>query len=378
MHYSSEKKIILVANSIRYLNNFQLDLIKALHHEKYQIITIANGEMKKQHKLMGLVRHYDWPVSPVGMNVFYEQTSLWKLFKIIKNERPVALLCFTAKGNIYGNIAARLAKVPSISNISGLGSAFISGGIKKLILLTLYKVALIRTAYVFFQNDEDQILFSNYIGMSESRILPGSGVNTDVFIPQKRNNRNSKFIFLFVGRLIKDKGIIEYADAANIVQAKGLDAKFLVLGEKKPDNPSALSNEEFEEYILNRELEYIGTTDDVVKVINDVDCVVLPSYREGTPKSLLEAMSCGKPILTTNVPGCSRTVDHGKNGFLCDVKSPASLAAQMEKFLNLSHDEIIGMGNQSRKKALHDFDVNIVINEYLSAINKVTEIKSLT
>ena len=140
-----------------------------------------------------------------------------------------------------------------------------------MILLTLYKVALIRTAYVFSKY-EDQTLFSNYIGMSESRILPGSGVNTDVFIPQKRNNRNSKFIFLFVGRLIKDKGIIEYADAANIVQAKGLDAKFLVLGEKKPDNPSALSNEEFEEYILNRE-QYIGTTDDVVKVINDVDCV---------------------------------------------------------------------------------------------------------
>lgn len=371
MNNSHRKKVLLVANNINYLSNFHFDLIRALKKSQYDIVTVAAGKMDRHDGLFDLVKHHDWPVSPTGMNIISEHGSLLMLYRIIKSEKPLCVLTFTAKGNIYGNLAARLANVAAISNISGLGSAFLAGGIKKTLLLVLYKFSLSRTSHVFFQNQYDRDYFSKFIIVNKSSILPGSGVNTKTFSPKKVQNAERKFSFLFVGRLIKDKGIIEYSDAAKAISDKGIDASFLVLGDSKPDNPSALTNDEFDKYIQDREIEYIGTTRDVANIINEVDCVVLPSYREGTPKSLLEAMSCGKPILTTNAPGCSRTVDHGINGLLCEVKSAKSLALQMERLLMMPDQEILEMGRQSRIKALREFDVNIVISEYIDKIRKV-------
>ncbi|WP_249291442.1 glycosyltransferase [Campylobacter curvus] len=205
------------------------------------------------------------------------------------------------------------------------------------------------------------------IDETKSDLLPGSGVDTDKFSPVK-NSKNTKFIFLFIARLIKDKGICELIEAVQILSKNRDDFSLYLLGETGVKNKTAISKDELEIWLKNDFINYLGKSDDVRDTICGSDCVVLPSYREGTPRSLLEAASMAKPIVTTNVTGCKEVVDDGINGLLCEVKNAKDLAQKMEKMLNLSDEERRRMGTSGREKMIKRFDEKIVISKYLEII----------
>jgi glycosyltransferase involved in cell wall biosynthesis len=225
---------------------------------------------------------------------------------------------------------------------------------------------------VFFQNPDDLTLFvdNKLIKPSVTDILPGSGIDLNHFKPSDFY-RNKKFTFLLVSRLITDKGILEYIEAIKQLKSDGVDARFQLLGAKDPYHKRGISLEIIDEWISSNTVEYLGTTRDVREFIKLADCVVLPSYREGTPRTLLEAASIAKPIITTDVPGCHHVVSDHYNGLLCKLKDSADLAQKMKAMMSLDDETLKTMGTNGRKKVENEFDESIVINKYLGAIRSV-------
>ena len=234
----------------------------------------------------------------------------------------------------------------------------------------LYKIALGFNSKVFFQNKSDQRLFleNGLVAERITDLLPGSGVDLDKFIPVEKSIINNKIIFLLIARLLKDKGLLEYIEAIKIIKDRYDNVEFQILGAVDSLNRTAINKEELQSWIDDKLVGYLGTADAVEKVISQCDCVLLPSYREGTPRSLLEACAMEKPIIATDVAGCRDIVDDGINGFLCKVKSPEDLADKIELMLNLSDNERLLMGKAGRKKIREQFDEKIVINRYLASI----------
>ncbi|MDZ7817311.1 MAG: glycosyltransferase [Aliarcobacter sp.] len=206
---------------------------------------------------------------------------------------------------------------------------------------------------------------------NQTDLLPGSGINTELYKPLEVEIENKHFTFLMLARLVKDKGIIEYIEAIKIIKEKYPNIVFKLLGSLYSGNPTAVSENELNSWIKEGLINYLGHSDDVKYEILKVDCVVLPSYREGLSRVLLEAGSLAKPIITTNTPGCKDVVEDGRNGFLCEVKNSEDLALKMEKMINLSSEERINMGKEGREKMIKEFDESIVINKYLETIKEI-------
>jgi glycosyltransferase involved in cell wall biosynthesis len=280
------------------------------------------------------------------------------------------VLNFTIKPNIYSSIVSGLLNIKSVSNITGLGTIFIKQSPITKMVKILYKFALSYNSKVFFQNKSDQRYFleNDLVAEGITDLLPGSGVDLNKFIPLEKSIINNKIIFLLIARLLKDKGLLEYIEAIRIVKDRYDNVEFQILGAVDSLNRTAITNEELQSWIDDKLVSYLGTTDAVEKVISQCDCVLLPSYREGTPRSLLEACAMEKPIIATDVAGCRDIVDDGINGFLCKVKSSEDLADKIELMLNLSDNERLLMGKAGRKKVLEQFDENTVINKYLASI----------
>jgi glycosyltransferase involved in cell wall biosynthesis len=181
----------------------------------------------------------------------------------------------------------------------------------------------------------------------------------------------SIFKFLLIARIIRDKGVFEYIEAAKILQEKFNDIEFLVIGETEVNNRTSMTKKEILKFDHDRVIQYLGKTDNIIEQLAKVDCVVLPSYREGSPRSLMEASSMGVPVIATNVPGCKDIVDHNVTGLLCKVRDSADLANKMEIMVNLSEVDRKKMGDKARAKMINEYDESIVINRYLSAINTI-------
>ena len=214
--------------------------------------------------------------------------------------------------------------------------------------------------------------FEKLVKKAETDILPGSGVDTERFKPTEANIRKvNELHFLFIARLIKDKGLVEYVDAARMVKAKYPEAKFAVLGTFYLGNPTAISHDVMEAWEDEGVIEYLGSSEKVERVIAKYDCVVLPSYREGLSRVLLEASSMAKPIITTNVPGCKCVVDHGVNGYLCNAQDADSLAEEMERMILLTDDPRMEMGKKGRERVLAEFDEKFMIEKYREAIDSI-------
>jgi glycosyltransferase involved in cell wall biosynthesis len=211
-----------------------------------------------------------------------------------------------------------------------------------------------------------------------THVLPGSGVDIQHFSPRNLSEEraDNSFRFLLVARLLYDKGIIEYVQAIRLLKARGIKANFRLLGKIDPDKGLGVSQEQVASWVAEGLLEYCGEVDNVIPFIEQADCVLLPSYREGTPRTLLEAASLGKPIITTDVPGCRETVIHGHNGYLCKVKNPESLAESMQTMASLAPDILRQMSQNSRELAVNKFDQRIVISKYQAAIAQLTGEKS--
>jgi glycosyltransferase involved in cell wall biosynthesis len=288
---------------------------------------------------------------------------------IFKRLKPDVFLGYTAKPNIYGTVAAKIFGVKVISNIAGLGSNFITRSYTSYIIKILYSYAIKLSDLVLFQNKDDLNAFINMRLLRHKRYdcLPGSGVDLNKFAYSKMTEFKN-INFLFIGRLLKDKGIYEFIEASCLVKKNYNNVTFQILGSCDSDNPTSISSNELMRLINNTAIEYLGHQDDVIPIMKNSTCVVLPSYREGTPKSLLEAAAIGRPIITTNAVGCKEVVDNGKNGYLCKVSNVSSLFDAMEKFINLSFTSMTKMGEEGRHKIVNKFDEKTVHKRYLAAI----------
>ena len=300
---------------------------------------------------------------------------IYNLRRALKKIKPDVCLTFSIRPAIWGNLITRELKIPTITNITGVGPLFISKNIVYRTARTLYRNALSKTKKVFFQNYDDMNLFieRKFVKSSIAERIPGSGIDYKKFSPIILKEKDSNiFIFLFVGRLIKDKGIFEYINAAKIIRKKFPNAIFNVMGPFWTQNlkKNTITHTQLQNWIDEGVIDYLGEKKDVRKFIAEADCIVLPSYREGTSNTLLEAASMEKPAITTNTTGCKEIVSDNETGFLCHVKDELDLADKMEKMILLPAEERKEMGTRARQKIIKEYDKQIVIQAYLRAIKE--------
>lgn len=368
----SNPKVMIVANTAWNLVNFRSGLIRAFISGGFEVVAVAS-EDKYSSKLPELGCSYiPLPMSNRGTQFSHDLILLGRFYRLIRHERPDVYLGFTIKPNIYGALVASALRVPIINNITGLGAVFIKGGWLERLVRWLYKFSLLRAAKVFFQNDEDRLFFisNGLVGEGNSARLPGSGVDLRRFRPVALPGRSS-VRFLMVARILWDKGVGEFIEAARLLRRRGVRAEFYLLGSLGAQNPSAVSLDEVGKWVDEGVINYLGESDDVRAHVAKVDCVVLPSYREGTPRVLLEAAAMARPVVTTDSVGCRDVVDDGINGYLCRSKDAVDLADKLEQVASLSKTERKVMGNCGRKKVEREFDEQIVIRKYLEEIHRV-------
>ncbi len=365
-------RIAIVINTSWNIYNFRMSLIKALLAEGHEVVAIAPKDAYSARLEEAGCRFVAVQMEQ-GTNPFTDLQLIWRLYKTYRQVQPHVVLHYTIKPNIYGSVAAHWAGIPAINNVSGLGTVFITRDYVSSIALQLYKFSFRYPAKVFFQNQDDRALFqrNNLVQADKTEVLPGSGINLKEFVPAAAFKRHTPFTFLMVARVLYDKGIAEFVQASKLVQAQYPEVKCQLLGKVDEQSRSGVKQYQLEEWLATGVIEYLGTTDDVAAVIQNADCVVLPSYREGTPRTLLEAAAMAKPLIATNVPGCREVVQHGINGYLCHVRNAHDLAGKMLQMLQLNDEDLKGMGQASRELAVTRFDDRIVIRQYLQAIDAV-------
>jgi glycosyltransferase involved in cell wall biosynthesis len=363
-------RVAIVLNTSWNIYNFRRGLAQTLLNAGHQVIAIAPEDKYSSYLQEMGCEFYPVRLENKGSNPLKDLGYMYQLYKIYKKAKPDVILQFTIKPNIYGTLAALPLGKLVINNVCGLGTVFLRNNLTAKVAKVLYKLSFRFPRRVFFQNEDDLNLFleQNLIREKITDLLPGSGIPLDKFKPQGEFKRNSPFTFLVIARLLYDKGIREYIDSIKILQAKGIKARFQLLGYLDDSKNLGITQKQLNEWVNQGLVEYLGTTENVAELIAQADCVVLPSYREGTPRSLLEAAGMGKPIVTTNIAGCRQTVNDGENGFLCEVRNAQDLADKMEKIFYLSDNELIAMGQASRLKAEQEFDEQIVIQKYLAII----------
>lgn len=366
------RKIVISLNTSWNIYNFRLNLAKSLKDSGYQVIFVAPYDQYSE-KLKQEFEYHDLYINNKGTHPKQDLKTLIEFYKLYQKIKPDIVLSYTIKPIIYGNIACRFLGIKTINNISGLGTVFIKQGLITKIVKLLYRYSLQKSSKVFFQNSDDRDLFieNRLVKLNKCDLLPGSGIDINKFTPVWTQKKDGTFIFLLIARMLWDKGVGEYVEAAKIIKQIYPYVTFQLLGSLDAVNKTAITQEQMKSWTDDGLVEYLGLTDDVKMFISDADCIVLPSYREGTPRSLLESASMAKPIITTNVPGCREVVDNGINGYLCNVKDPEDLAHKMEKMLNLSPQEKMKMGTEGRQKIVREFDEKIVISKYLNAIKEI-------
>jgi len=367
----SNLNIAIVVNTSWNIFNFRINLLDYLKTKGFKVTLIAPKDDYSEKLINRGFEFIEIKMNNKGVNPIEDLGLTYQLYKIFKENSFDLALLYTIKPNIYGNIAAKLASVPTISTITGLGTVFLNERLSSKIARQLYKHSLKYSKKVFFQNRDDMNMFINKNLVSNKLIdyIPGSGIDTEKFKPSDKKNDNSKFKFLMVARLVKDKGLIEYLEASELLKSRYSESvEFCLLGEFYEGNPTAISREELDVWIKKGVITYLGSSDNVKAVMEEHNCIVLPSYREGLSRVLLEGASMEKPIVTTNVPGCKDVVDNGVNGFICEPYNSISLSDAMEKMLNLINEDLVDMGNKSRCKVIEKFSSDIVVKKYLDII----------
>jgi len=373
-------KIAVLSNTSWYLYNFRLNLMLALKAAGHEIFAIGPEDEYVEKIEQAGIQHIAFNVSGDGTNPFTELKTLVQLHNNLKKLNIELIFSNTPKGNIYSNLAALPSRIPVVPNVSGLGRTFIKPNLITILVKLLYRFSFRANRRIFFQNNDDKSLFEklSLIKAGQAMLLPGSGVDLQRFTPQNGSpNKSDKFTFILIARLLWDKGVAEYVGAAKIIQQENKNCRFLLLGQLDVANPAAISKEEVQQWQENGTVEYLGKTDNVIPFLADSDCVVLPSYREGTPRSLLEAAAMAKPIVTTNTVGCKNVVDDGVTGLLCEVKNTHDLAEKMTRIVQLSEEKRVQMGQAGRVKMEQEFDEQLVIQKYFDVINELFSLNTI-
>lgn len=362
-------KIAIVLNTSWNIYNFRKGLVEALLENGHKVVTIAPHDKYSDLLTQMGCEHFNVRMDSRGVNPIKDLLLILELYLKYKRAKPDVILHYTIKPNIYGTIAASILGIPVINNVCGLGTTFLDKNFASRVAILLYRFAFKFPRKIFFQNQDDMVLFRRKKIVKEEicDVLPGSGIDLRKFAPMSKNT-NEKFTFLLISRLIYDKGVIEYIEAVKRLKEKGVDAKFQILGSIDEKHRRGIPRKIVNGWLSEGIVDYLGTTGDVRHAISNSDCVVLPSYREGTPRTLLEAASMQKPLIATNVPGCNNVVKDNYNGFLCRLKDSNDLAEKMEKLLQLPDEQIRVFGHNSRKEVEQKFDEKYVINAYLNSI----------
>lgn len=362
-------KILVLANFGMGLYNFRKELLEELIKQNHEVfISLPNDEYVPRLKKIGC-KFVDTPVSRRGTNPIKDFMLLMNYKRIIKRIKPDAVLTYTIKPNVYGGLACRLANVPYLVNITGLGTAVENGGLLQKLTLFLYKLALKKAKCVFFQNKENEgFLTKRKVISGKYKVLPGSGVNLNHYAlldypPDDNVN------FLFISRVMKEKGIEQYLDAAVYIKEKYPNTVFHIVG---------FCEDEYEERLKDMHdkgiIKYHGKQNDVIEFHKISHCTVHPTYYpEGMSNVLLESAACGRPIITTNKSGCREIVDNEINGYIIEQQNSQDLIDKIENFLYVDYDIKKQMGLSGRKKVEEEFDRYIVIDAYLNEIGRIKE-----
>lgn len=363
-----------MANTAWYLSNFRSSLMERLMQCGHTVIAVAPADDKYSRYIESLgVRFTPVPMNRKGVNPFEDLLLILRLIRLFFHERPDFVLTYTPKPNIYASIAARFFKIRVVNNVSGLGNLFVARRLMTTLVETLYGGAFKRSHRVFFQNNDDLSLFleKRLVPPEVSERIPGSGVDTKKFVPRAKTSETGTFVFLLVARMLWDKGIGELVEASRQLLPRYPNMKCKLVGFIDSQNPAGIPEHQLKQWHDEGLVVYHGSSDNIADILQEADCVVLPScYREGVPRSLLEAASMAKPIITTDAVGCRDTIDDGITGYLCKAKDAKDLAVKMEKMMLLPEQERLRMGLLGREKMLREFDESLVLQRYLDVIEK--------
>lgn len=359
-------KVLVLSNFGMGLFKFRKELLEELIKQGHEVfVSLPNDDYVKLLENLGC-EYLESNVDRRGTNPLADMKLLFSYINIINKIKPDIVLTYTIKPNVYGGIACRITKIPYLPNITGLGTAVENEGIMQKITLNLYKIALKSAKCVFFQNEPNRKFFINRgIINGESKVIPGSGVNLDQHCYEEYPKDKDNIRFLFVGRIMKAKGIDELLEAARQTKVSYKNVEFHLVGFCEEGY-----SEELKELNELGIIHYHGQQDDVHKFIKDSHATILPSYHEGTSNILLESASTGRPIIASNVTGCIETFDDGVSGIGFEVKSVNALIIAIQQFLDLSYENKKQMGIVGRKKMELEYDRKIVINAYLEKISR--------
>jgi glycosyltransferase involved in cell wall biosynthesis len=353
-------------------------LLQALKDAGWNVVCLAKADDYSSRFQSELGMEFiGLPMRGDGTNVREDIRLFFAYLSLYRRRKPAFAFHINNKPNIYGSLAATLAGVPSAANVTGLGVVAEKKGLTGKIVYGLYRLAFAsKKVFVFFQNNDDRSFFLEKKLASPDRagVLPGSGVNCDLFVPETHKETSGQprlYRFLFIGRLLVSKGIGVYIEAARSVKRLYPDAEFSIIGEHISSNPIYLAAEALDEAVTAGIVDYFGNVTNVESWVRNADCVVLPSwYREGVPRALLEAAAMGKPLIACDSVGTREPVENGVNGFLVAPKDSDALARSMVSFIELTDGEREAMGRESRRIAKARFSDRIIIESYLRVLSE--------
>ncbi len=359
-------RIVFLANADIGLYKFRKEIVEHFCKDNEVIIVLPNGEYIPQLTKLGCT-FIEFNFNRRGMNPFADINQILRYYKLLKELLPDVVLTYTIKPNVYGGIACQMLKIPYISNVTGLGTSIENGGLLSFITKALYKLGLKKCNCVFFQNKSNQSLFVDHnMVKGKSVLIPGSGVNLEANSYEQYPPDKTIIKFLFVGRIMRDKGINELLESAKIVKSQYPNTQFDIIGWSDENYDQILKEYQDDGIVI-----YHGLQSEMHDFYKDTNCVVLPSYHEGTANVLLEASATGRPVITTRVPGCIETFDEGVTGFGCEAHSVESLVDAIIRFLSISDEDRKKMGLAARAKMEKEYDRKLVIAAYEQEIRSI-------
>lgn len=357
-------KILILANNDIGLYQFRRELIEELLKKNEVAIALPYGELIEPLKKMGC-RFINTPVDRRGINPFKDLKLILKYMALLKSEAPELVVTYTIKPNIYGGMVCRIKKIPYAANITGLGTAFQKKGFLRKLVVTLYKQGLKKADLIFFENIENRQLFveQGIVEEKDTYVLNGAGVNLKHYQVAEYPKEEGEIRFLFIGRVMKEKGIEELFSAMQMLKKDGIDCTLDVLGDYEEDY-----KDKIEQYSSEGWLHYYGYQKDVRPYIAATHCFVLPSWHEGMANTNLECAAMGRPVITSNIHGCLEAVEDGRTGFLCERKNIEDLYRVMKVFSKLSYEEKKQMGLSGRERMETLFDKRMIVEKTVAEL----------
>ncbi len=361
-----KKKILILANNASGLYDFRNELILRLLEEYEVHISIPDADEVPELGQEGCILHHT-AIDRRGINPIKDMGLFRAYWKLLKEVKPCAVLTYTIKPNIYGNLCCRVQKIPYMANITGLGSVFEKGGILQKLVIVLYKMALRNSVCIFFQNEKNLRVFEEYgIKGKKQRLVPGSGVNLDRHTYEAYPSKEEKIKFLYVGRIMKEKGMDEFLYAAKAIKQENPNVVFEIVGNYEEDYKDLITQYEKDDII-----QLVGYQKQIHPYYKEAAVVVMPSYHEGMSNVILEASATGRPILASDIPGCKEGFDDGVTGYGFPARDQEALLTALRRFLELSYEERVQMGRNARSKMEKEFDRKQVVDAYMEEINRV-------